>query len=369
MRLWIALIVALAMFAGTAPAQQGNAPPVVPYKNIGAWTIQIEIARDRGCFIHSTAPGPSIRIAYDDKRTLVVGLESEAWQRSLEPGRHYTMSIRVDDRDHPGAMVARRLRDGYIILERHLNDPATARQFLEDFQRGNRLSVLYEGRQLATYRLVSSALAGEELLRCQAEQDRNRPQTAGGTPVDDPFRKGPASPTGPVTPGNAPVASLPALTADQRVDVVRLAANLLTKLPGFRLLNEEEQQARNKQFADLKAAVVWSSENIIGAIHLFPNQKEENIPTLVAAIIGGNAKQCKERFSTMTEPDVRSPSVRRIHSTCTEGATGAHLRVILMPTGKGSVYFFVTEGTLKDEAAVQRADELLRNALFEVVKQ
>jgi len=45
------------------------------------------------------------------------------------------------------------------------------------------------------------------------------------------------------------------------------------------------------------------------------------------------------------------------------------MRMIVMPFGKDGVYLFLTAGSPDDSAAVVRAEELLRNALFEIVQR
>jgi hypothetical protein len=162
------------------------------------------------------------------------------------------------------------------------------------------------------------------------------------------------------------VRALPALTADQRVNAVRLAANLLAKMPGFRILNEEEQKAVNPALAKLDAAVVFRSEGVFGALHLFPNQTEANVRKLAATVGGGLSEQCEGEFTLTIAPDVRSAAVRRIHTACSEGTPRLVVRIVLMPWGKEGVYLLMIEGTPENNAAIVRAEELLRNALFEI---
>lgn len=170
--------------------------------------------------------------------------------------------------------------------------------------------------------------------------------------------------------GGQATRALPSLTADQRINALRLAANLLTKMPGFRILNEQEQRALNPTLAELAAAVVWRSEGgAYDAIHLFANQMAATIPRLASAITGAMGEQCKGEFALTMAPDVRSAAVRRICVTCSDGTPQRVSRIILMPWAKESVYFFVIEGTTENSAVVVRAEELLRNALFEIAQR
>lgn len=229
-------------------------------------------------------------------------------------------------------------------------------ELFDQFRSGSQLHVRVQGGTSQIFTLTGTNAALAALRTCAARHRGTEPPpppTASGGPRDGPSAR-----------------ALPVLTADQRVNAIRLAANLLTKMPGFRILNEEEQRALNPALARLEAAVVWRSEvGAFGALHLFANQTEATIPKLASAITGGMSEQCKGEFSLTMAPDVRSASVRRIHVSCSEGTSKTVTRLILMPWGKEGVYFFVTEGTLENAAVIVRAEELLRNALFEITQR
>lgn len=365
MRFAALLIVALAMLAAPAPAQETKPAAVAElWRRVGSWAVWA-VRSESYCFLSSQTSGPEIFVGYNKKHVLNVALTHQAW-RSLEVGKTYPMTVQIDDQLHAGVMNAwMRPNGASIVLGRDFDDEDQARRFLQDFQRGSQLTVIYEGRRLASYVLQASQIAGEELVRCQAAQDKLA-QDRG----DDPFK--PRSPAGGAAPdksGPPPAgAILPRLSADQRIEAMRLAANLLTRLPGFRILNDEEQKAIDPKMAALQAAVVWRNEGALGLLHLFPNVTEANLPKLAAGLLGGIAEDCRGEFNGSIAPDVRSPGVRRIHTSCTQGDGGTVMRMILMPF-KGGVYYLSTAGTPKDNAAVARAEELLRNALFEVVQK
>jgi hypothetical protein len=360
MRFAALLFVALAMLAPPVPAQEAKPGPVAElWRRVGPWAVWSR--RDNNtCFLDSQARGPTIFVGYDKSRKLMMGLTHQAW-RSLEVGKDYQMIVQIDDQQHAGLMNAWMRPDGSsVVIGRTFDDADQGRRFLQDFQRGSQLTVIYQGQRLASYVLQASQAAGEELDRCQAAQSKD----------NDPFKpKGTAGPaTGPDKSGPPPqAATMPRLSADQRVDAVRLAANLLTRMPGFRILNEDEQKAIDPKMAALEAAVVWRTDGAMGMLHTFPNVTEANIPKLAAGLLGGLAEDCGAEFNGTIAPDVRSPSVRRIHTTCAQGG-GTVMRIILMPF-KGGVYYLSTAGTQKDNGAVVRAEELLRNALFEVVQK
>ncbi|MGE0423019.1 MAG: hypothetical protein AB7O88_12180 [Reyranellaceae bacterium] len=228
-------------------------------------------------------------------------------------------------------------------------------ELFDQFRTGTLLRVRVQGGAIYNFALTSTNAALAALRNCAARHRSSEPPpppTASSGPRDGQSGR-----------------ALPALTAEQRINAVRLAANLLTKMPGFRILNEEEQKAGNPALAKLEAAVVWRSEGVYGALHLFVNQTEASIPKLASAIAGGMSEQCKGKFTLTMEPDVRSALVRRIHVSCSDGTSSTVARIILMPWGKEGVYLFMTEGTLENDAAIVRAEELLRNALFEITQR
>ena len=364
MRFAALLIVALATFASPAPAQEAKSAPVANlWKRFGPWAVWV-VRADHYCFVASQASGPEIYVGYDKRHRLGMGLTHQAW-RSLELGKSYPMIVQIDEQQHAGVMKSwMRPNGASIVLGRDFEDEEQGRRFLQDFQRGSQLTVIYEGRRLASYVLHGSQMAGDELLRCQAAQDRERD--------NDPFKRktagGPATDRPAPSTASGPAQTLPRLTPDQRVEAIRLAANLLTRMPGFRILNDEEQKALDPKVVALQAAVVWRTEGAFGLLHLFPGVSESAIPRIAGALLGGVGQECNQAFKAEMAPDVRSASVRRIHSSCTDGVSGSVMRVILMPF-KGGVYYLSTAGDLKDNAAVIRAEELLRNALFEVVQK
>ncbi|MBV9832939.1 MAG: hypothetical protein JO055_00945 [Alphaproteobacteria bacterium] len=228
-------------------------------------------------------------------------------------------------------------------------------ELFEQFRIGSVLHIRVQGGVSVNYALTSTNAALASLRIC-AQQYRGTGapgSTAGAAPSSGDPQAG---------------AVLPVLTADQRVDAVRLAANLLTKLPGFRLLNEEEQKKFAPSIAALKPAVVWQSDNIFGLLHIVPDATEADIQKIAVGTISGIMQACKGETTARVAPDVRSPAVRRVHITCLAPDALVASRTILMPF-KGGVYYLMAAGVPKEEAAVTRAEELLRNALFEVVPQ
>ena len=235
-------------------------------------------------------------------------------------------------------------------------------ELFEQFRTGARLDIRIEGGVSHFFNLTQTNAALAALRSCAAKYRGTEasPWTAAGS--------------GPRAPAGMPAQALPALTADQRVEAVRLAANLLTKMPGFRILNEQEQRALAPIVAGLKAAVVWRSGEVVGLLHLFPNETEAGVPKLASAMAFGVSHQCSGETSLTIAPDVRSATTRRIQASCTQGASKDGpdkmlMRMIVMPFGKDGVYLFLTAGSPEDSAAVVRAEELLRNALFEIVQR
>ncbi|MGE0425746.1 MAG: hypothetical protein AB7O88_26030 [Reyranellaceae bacterium] len=364
MRFAALLVLAVSTLVSPALAQESK-PALVAnlWRGFGPWAVWV-VRSQHYCYLSSQASGPEIYVGYNKSHQLGMGLTHQAW-RSLEVGKTYPMIVQIDDRQHPGVMNSwMRPNGASVVLGRDFEDEEQGRRFLQDFQRGSQLTVIYEGRRLASYVLSGTQVAGDELLRCQAAQDQAKD--------NDPFKRKPADAPAPDKPAPSTAAgaaqTLPALTPEQRVEAIRLAANLLTRMPGFRILNDEEQKALDPKVMALKAAVVWRTEGAFGLLHMFPGVTEDAVPRIAGALIGGLGQECNTAFKAEMAPDVRSASVRRVHTSCISGASGSVMRVILMPF-KGGVYYLSTAGEFKDNAAVIRAEELLRNALFEVVQK
>lgn len=225
-------------------------------------------------------------------------------------------------------------------------------ELFDQFRSGAVLHIRVPGNAL-NYRLTATNVALANLRSCAATY------------------KGTGAPASTAGAGPTPaVATLPALTADQRVEAIRLAANLLTRLPGFRLLNEEEQKALAPMVATLKAAVVWRGDKTFGMLHIIPNATEADIPKIAGGMLGAIVPVCKGGdVNASVTTDVRSSAVRRVHISCSAGEAQSLIRVILMPFKDGVYYLSAGADDPKDEAAVLRAEELLRNALFEVTQK
>lgn len=302
--------------------------------------------------------GCSMLVGYTNGAHMNFQLEGDQFRiRWWHPSWRYTDGQTIPiafwvDGSPPHTVDAKRVGDSkWPWLLAVLHDSP---ELFDQLRTGAQLHVRAQGGTSHAFVLTATNAALTALRNCAARHRGTEPQpTAAATPRD----------------GQA-ARALPALTADQRVNAVRLAANLLTRMPGFRILNEEEQRALNSTLARLDAAVVWRSEGgVYGAIHLFANQAEATIPKLASALTGAMGEQCKGEFTLTMAPDVRSAAVRRIHVACSDGASQGVSRIILMPWAKEGVYFFVTEGTVENNAAVVRAEELLRNALFEITQR
>lgn len=229
-------------------------------------------------------------------------------------------------------------------------------ELFNQFRTGAQLGFRVQGGPSYLLNLTATNAALAALRSCAAKYRGTAPSpltAAGAGPTRD----------------GAPLQALPALTPDQRIEALRLAANLLTKMPGFRILNEDEQKSLAPIVAGLKAAVVWRSGDVVGVLHLIPKVTEAGVPKLAASVAFGISQQCMGELTLTIMPDVRSATTRRIHCACKDGATNLLIRVIVMPFGKDGAYVFMTAGTPDDSAVVVRAEELLRNALFEIVQR
>jgi len=170
-------VLALAGLAGAARAQQALSGDIPVdgnlWKRLNGWTVAIDRTQNHACFIVSQARGPLLRVGYVDANTFQLILTHDDGA-SLEPGQDYPTTLQIDERQYPGTMKVITQPDGRKLLTRSLTAEEGG-QSLAAFQRGNRLNVIREGRSLASFSLAEARAAGEELLRCQAAMDKERP--------------------------------------------------------------------------------------------------------------------------------------------------------------------------------------------------
>jgi hypothetical protein len=184
------------VMAGPAQAQQAQpgdmSRPFYQWKQVSGWVVAVD-RTDNSCFIVSVGTGPTIRVGFiDADRKFNVFLTHSAWE-SIEVGREYSMTLQVDDRPYTGPMDVTQREDGRKFLRKTFTDGVEGRQFLVSFQAGSRLTVLFEGRQIAAYGLRGTHVAGEELKRCQATIDQRAPAGGSAKPPaavdEDPFKR------------------------------------------------------------------------------------------------------------------------------------------------------------------------------------
>lgn len=224
MRIVFRLIVGMLVylpFAGlfvSAQAQQARPADAAVdgqlWKRLSGWTVAVDRGLNNACFIVSQARGPLVRVGYDDGGDFHLVLMHDAWS-SLDPGRDYAMTLQLEERQYPGTVKVTARPDGRRLLTREFTADE-GRQFLQAFQRGKRLTVIHQGRPLADLSLVATRVAGEELRRCQAAMDKDRPAA---TPA--PASAAAPAPAAAVAPAPAASANLWKRIGDWRVRIDR----------------------------------------------------------------------------------------------------------------------------------------------------
>jgi hypothetical protein len=336
------------MALGRPALAQGDDPRTKLVKVVEPWAVII--APHGGCGLYlRNAAGASLTIGYNDKRLLSIQVAHEQW-KSLTPGYTYEMAFLMGQIRYGVSMRAERESGGSIVVKDSIDGATQAQAFLQELKGGSQLKLFYETREVTIFELRQIGPAVDELVRCQATQNKGKPPP----------------PAGPPKPTEPPTDALPKLSPQQRLDTMRLAVNLLNKLPGFRMLNAEEQKALDPRIAAFDAAVVWRTEKVVGMIHLFVEASADNVHELASYISGVMVQTCGGKFEVVMQPDVRSDIVKRMRTLCTDPVEAEDLRIILMPS-KGGVYYLAVVGPVADSEAITRAEELLRNALFEVV--
>lgn len=178
----LACIIGVVLVAWPAAAQ------IATWKRIDGWDVNIDRSLKDGCYIFfKGTSGAIIRIGYTETRALHWFLAHDSW-KSLEAGKVYQTSVSIDGRQYNGSMTGRDL-GGVVALTATFIEAAMARQFLQDFMRGQTMRITYANRPVAVINLRSSHAAGEQLMACQAAADGQAPGSApGSAPAGgDPF--------------------------------------------------------------------------------------------------------------------------------------------------------------------------------------
>lgn len=159
------------------------------WKHVGGWDVNVDRSVRNGCFIFfKGSRGTVVRVGYTDVRDLQWFLAHDDW-KSLEDGKTYETSVYFDNgAPYTGPMKGRSMGAGVVALTATFANADVSKRFLGEFMRGNRMRVVYGGRQIALINLQNSAIAGEALTACQTQFDGAAP--AGGDPFSkDPFKR------------------------------------------------------------------------------------------------------------------------------------------------------------------------------------
>jgi hypothetical protein len=161
---------------------------------VGGWEIRVDRTLDNGCFIFgSFEAGSILRVGFDPAaETGYVILGNDDWT-SIELGKDYELVLQFDE-EVPWEATA----SGIFMGHPFLYMPFTDFDFLDELGRKHRLSVAYEGEEIARLRLQDSYAAILEMVTCQAalledgkqkRAERDDP-FSGGRPArhSDPFR-------------------------------------------------------------------------------------------------------------------------------------------------------------------------------------
>ncbi len=90
-------------------------------------------------------------------------------------------------------------------------------------------------------------------------------------------------------------------------------------------------------------------------------------------MIADDSKNCKGNFASGSMPDDKSPRVKRVFTGCDDKQGAAEYRYTIVPMDDGGFYLFATMEKSKsggdNSSSVNKADVLLRNAVYEVLKR
>jgi hypothetical protein len=174
---------------------QASAQDAVEWGEVAGWTIAVDTTLGNSCFaLTAFEDGTILRIGFDNtdaRGPLYIMFGNQKW-RSLEEGKDYDLVIQMDNEpewDAPARGVS--MGEDMVFVYVKTDQPG----FLEEFTRKHGVSVLYQGRTIASLSLEGSFKAGLAMAECQLALNSSSPPARDADPFstsppkanDDPF--------------------------------------------------------------------------------------------------------------------------------------------------------------------------------------
>lgn len=154
------------LLGGLLVASPVCAQETLPWKEINGWAILMDTTLGNACFVTTGyEDGTFLRLGFDfsqEPKSIYLALGNKNWA-SLELGKDYPIQIQFD-RNPVWNATARAINISGI---NYLAVSTTDTNFANEFTRKLAIRATFNGRQVAALRLKGSALAVDEMLKCQ----------------------------------------------------------------------------------------------------------------------------------------------------------------------------------------------------------
>lgn len=287
--------------------------------------------------------------AVSDDLSWRVGWTAEGW--NLQTGQSVDLEMYFDG-SGPYRVTAKATSPRLVLAEL-----AGTTAIFDAFRKGYVLTVRTLGNKYA-FNLDGTYAALTEVLECA------RRYANGSSPAPPPM-------TG-TKPLVAP--SVPAVTAEQKLDATTLVANILGQgdLANFKILTTKERKELDDTGAFESWHVLWHADGVIGMLRIVPKGLVGSSNELATTLLADDARGCKGKFASGTTPDENGKNVVRLFTACNDKSGSFEVRYTVVPLDDGGQYVFGTIGKSKDgerPEAVSKADQLLRTAVYQVLKK
>lgn len=238
-----------------------------------------------------------------------------------------------------------------------LAELAATTAIFDAFRKGYVLTVWALGNKYA-FNLDGTYAALSEVLECTRR-----------------YVNGPSAAPPPMT-GSKPAGppAVRAVTAEQKLEATTLVANILGQgdLTNFKILTTKERKELDDKGEFENWHVLWRADDVIGMLRIVPKGLVTSSSELATAMLANDARGCKGKFASGSTPDENGNNVVRLFTACNEKGDSFETRYTVVPTEDDGQYVFGTVGKAKNgerAEAVGKADQLLRTAVYQVLKK
>lgn len=328
----------------------------------GAWRIAAYVNDESRRFSHCSMTAlykSGIRMAFSyasANQVFQIGWSHPSWQ--FTKGQSVPFSLFIDDIG-PITLTALAADKEVAVVQ------AQSKSSLLDLLRKGSLLTVHAANNKYAFSLDGTYAALAELTNC-ANRYATSPPSSPSPGVASPMPSPPS-----MIPGAAPGPVVAGTTAEQRVEAIKIVANILAKgdMSGFRLLTARE-------VADLKAPhlvstdIIWRADSVIGMLRLMPAAPGGTARSVAAAMTASDLRLCKGASASGTIRDESNPAAARFFTACEDGGVVTERRYSVIPFDSGLFYVFATVGAAHGPSRttdVIKIDTLLRESVRDVL--